>query len=151
MALWPWLCKGQAASPVERRLQACPPWSPGWLSWAGVPLYARVKEQVGTRVEGFQPSFKGKIFMNVKKKFQGSQRRKMVFMASSGWASRSDSPWPGGRLLWKLGRWQLYPPRRFCGEIRKAGHSSWAPKSRIGDKINPVSAWKLLRRSNHRL
>ncbi|XP_046290070.1 peroxiredoxin-like 2A [Marmota monax] len=46
----------------------------------GVPLYAVVKEKVGTEVKDFQPYFKGDIFLDEKKKFYGPQRRKMMFM-----------------------------------------------------------------------
>lgn len=45
-----------------------------------VPLYAVVKEQVGTEVKDFQPYFKGEIFLDEKKGFYGPQRRKMMFM-----------------------------------------------------------------------
>ncbi|KAJ7324369.1 hypothetical protein JRQ81_017389 [Phrynocephalus forsythii] len=43
------------------------------LDQLGVPLYAVVKENIGTEVQDFQPYFKGEIFLDEKK-------RKMLFM-----------------------------------------------------------------------
>ncbi|XP_006163798.1 peroxiredoxin-like 2A isoform X2 [Tupaia chinensis] len=50
------------------------------LDELGVPLYAVVKEQIGTELQDFQPYFKGEIFLDEKKKFYGPQRRKMMLM-----------------------------------------------------------------------
>uniref|UniRef100_A0A7N5KHC2 Peroxiredoxin-like 2A n=1 Tax=Ailuropoda melanoleuca TaxID=9646 RepID=A0A7N5KHC2_AILME len=47
----------------------------------GVPLYAVVKENIGTEVEDFQPHFKGEIFLDEKKYFYGPLKRKMLFVA----------------------------------------------------------------------
>nr|KAF6304236.1 peroxiredoxin like 2A [Myotis myotis] len=70
------------------------------LDELGVPLYAVVKEQVRTEVKDFQPYFKGEIFLE------------------------QLLPGPERRLLRKPGRRRLHPRGRFCGGIRKAGHSS---------------------------
>ncbi|TRZ21866.1 hypothetical protein HGM15179_005270 [Zosterops borbonicus] len=48
------------------------------LSKLGVPLYAVVKENIGTEVEDFQHYFKGEIFLDEKKGFYGPRRRKMM-------------------------------------------------------------------------
>ncbi|KAK2543036.1 Fam213a [Columba livia] len=48
------------------------------LSKLGVPLYAVVKEKIGTEVEDFQHYFKGEIFLDEKKGFYGPHRRKMM-------------------------------------------------------------------------
>ncbi|NXU25716.1 F213A protein, partial [Thalassarche chlororhynchos] len=48
------------------------------LSKLGVPLYAVVKEKIGTEVEDFQHYFKGEIFLDEKKGFYGPRRRKMI-------------------------------------------------------------------------
>ncbi|CAN8216564.1 unnamed protein product [Coccothraustes coccothraustes] len=48
------------------------------LSKLGVPLYAVVKEKIGTEVEDFQHYFKGEIFLDEKKGFYGPRRRKMM-------------------------------------------------------------------------
>lgn len=50
------------------------------LDQVGVPLYAVVKENIGTEVQDFQPYFKGEIFLDEKKQFYGPQKRKMLFM-----------------------------------------------------------------------
>uniref|UniRef100_A0A7M4FXK9 Peroxiredoxin-like 2A n=1 Tax=Crocodylus porosus TaxID=8502 RepID=A0A7M4FXK9_CROPO len=50
------------------------------LDQLGVPLYAVVKEKIGSEVEDFQHYFKGEIFLDEKKKFYGPHKRKMLFM-----------------------------------------------------------------------
>ncbi|XP_034632267.1 peroxiredoxin-like 2A isoform X1 [Trachemys scripta elegans] len=50
------------------------------LDQLGVPLYAVVKEKIGTEVEDFQHYFKGEIFLDEKKKFYGPHKRKMLSM-----------------------------------------------------------------------
>uniref|UniRef100_A0A8D0H070 Peroxiredoxin-like 2A n=1 Tax=Sphenodon punctatus TaxID=8508 RepID=A0A8D0H070_SPHPU len=50
------------------------------LDQLGVPLYAVVKEKIGTEVEDFQPYFKGEILLDQKKQFYGPHKRKMMFM-----------------------------------------------------------------------
>ncbi|XP_068924486.1 peroxiredoxin-like 2A isoform X2 [Petaurus breviceps papuanus] len=65
------LCREEAAE-----LSALKP----QLDQLGIPLYAVVKEKIGSEVEDFQPYFKGKIFLDERKKFYGPQKRKMMFM-----------------------------------------------------------------------
>ncbi|XP_042719207.1 peroxiredoxin-like 2A [Lagopus leucura] len=48
------------------------------LSKLGVPLYAVVKEKIGTEVEDFQHYFKGEIFLDEKRSFYGPRKRKMM-------------------------------------------------------------------------
>ncbi|KAL7979064.1 hypothetical protein Chor_015088 [Crotalus horridus] len=55
------------------------------LDQVGVPLYAVVKESIGTEVADFQPYFKGEIFLDEKRKFYGPQKRKMLFLALFRW------------------------------------------------------------------
>ncbi|XP_015685806.1 peroxiredoxin-like 2A, partial [Protobothrops mucrosquamatus] len=55
------------------------------LDQVGVPLYAVVKESLGTEVADFQPYFKGEIFLDEKRKFYGPQKRKMLFLAIFRW------------------------------------------------------------------
>lgn len=43
----------------------------------GVPLYAVVKEDIGTEVQNFRPFFKGEIFLDEKRRFYGPRERKM--------------------------------------------------------------------------
>ncbi|XP_074089112.1 peroxiredoxin-like 2A [Macrotis lagotis] len=77
------------------------------LDQLGVPLYAVVKENIGSEVENFQPYFKGKIFLDEKKKFYGPQKRKMKFMG-----------------LIRLGVWQNYFRARnqgFSGNLEGEG------------------------------
>ncbi|KAM7170721.1 peroxiredoxin-like 2A isoform 3-T3 [Macrochelys suwanniensis] len=50
------------------------------LDRLGVPLYAVVKEKIGTEVEDFQHYFKGEIFLDETKKFYGPHKRKMLLM-----------------------------------------------------------------------
>lgn len=50
------------------------------LDQLGIPLYAVVKEKIGTEVEDFQHYFKGEIFLDEKKKFYGPHKRKMLLM-----------------------------------------------------------------------
>ncbi|KAG7222298.1 hypothetical protein INR49_016394 [Caranx melampygus] len=47
------------------------------LDELGVPLYAVVKEDVGTEVQNFRPYFKGEIFLDEKRRFYGPRERKM--------------------------------------------------------------------------
>ncbi|XP_053305855.1 peroxiredoxin-like 2A [Spea bombifrons] len=65
------LCREEAAG-----LSALKP----QLEQLGVPLYAVVKEKIGTEVEDFQPYFKGEIFLDPKKGFYGPQKRKMMLL-----------------------------------------------------------------------
>ncbi|TDG97787.1 hypothetical protein EPR50_G00211550 [Perca flavescens] len=51
------------------------------LDELGVPLYAVVKEDVGTEVQNFRPYFKGEIFLDEKRRFYGPRERKMGLMA----------------------------------------------------------------------
>uniref|UniRef100_A0ACB8F8B8 Uncharacterized protein n=1 Tax=Sphaerodactylus townsendi TaxID=933632 RepID=A0ACB8F8B8_9SAUR len=55
------------------------------LEQLGVPLYAVVKENIGTEVEDFQPYFKGEIFLDEKKRFYGPLKRKMLFLGFVRW------------------------------------------------------------------
>ncbi|KAJ6661651.1 hypothetical protein lerEdw1_013890 [Lerista edwardsae] len=50
------------------------------LDKLGVPLYAVVKEDIGTEVVDFQPYFKGEIFLDEKKRFYGPRKRTMLFL-----------------------------------------------------------------------
>ncbi|KAL8186830.1 UNVERIFIED_CONTAM: hypothetical protein K2H54_013888 [Gekko kuhli] len=56
------------------------------LSQLGVPLYAVVKEKIGTEVEDFQPYFEGEIFLDEKKRFYGPRKRKMLFLGLIRWS-----------------------------------------------------------------
>ncbi|GAA6214557.1 redox-regulatory protein FAM213A-like [Lates japonicus] len=51
------------------------------LDELGVPLYAVVKEDVGTEVQNFRPYFKGEIFLDEKRRFYGPRERKMGLLA----------------------------------------------------------------------
>lgn len=51
------------------------------LDELGVPLYAVVKEDVGTEVENFRPYFKGEVFLDEKRRFYGPRERKMGLLA----------------------------------------------------------------------
>ncbi|KAM7381328.1 hypothetical protein PAMA_012266 [Pampus argenteus] len=51
------------------------------LDELGVPLYAVVKEDVGTEVQNFRPYFKGEIFLDEKRHFYGPRERKMGLLA----------------------------------------------------------------------
>uniref|UniRef100_A0A3Q3JC15 Peroxiredoxin-like 2A n=1 Tax=Monopterus albus TaxID=43700 RepID=A0A3Q3JC15_MONAL len=51
------------------------------LDELGVPLYAVVKEDVGTEVQNFRPYFKGEIFLDEKRCFYGPRERKMGLLA----------------------------------------------------------------------
>ncbi|MBN3273355.1 F213A protein, partial [Polyodon spathula] len=47
------------------------------LEHLGVPLYAVVKENVGTEVNQFNPHFKGEVFLDEKRRFYGPHKRRM--------------------------------------------------------------------------
>ncbi|TNN03275.1 hypothetical protein fugu_000304 [Takifugu bimaculatus] len=47
------------------------------LDQLGVPLYAVVKEDVGTEIQNFRPYFQGEIFLDEKRRFYGPRERKM--------------------------------------------------------------------------
>lgn len=51
------------------------------LDELGVPLYAVVKEDVGTEVQNFRPYFQGEIFLDEKRRFYGPRERKMGVLA----------------------------------------------------------------------
>lgn len=51
------------------------------LDELGVPLYAVVKEDVGTEVQNFRPYFKGEIFLDEKRRFYGPRERRMGLLA----------------------------------------------------------------------
>ncbi|KAG5855254.1 hypothetical protein ANANG_G00047150 [Anguilla anguilla] len=51
------------------------------LDQLGVPLYAVVKEDIGTEVRDFRPYFAGEIFLDIKKRFYGPRERKMGLSA----------------------------------------------------------------------
>uniref|UniRef100_A0A672RN88 Peroxiredoxin-like 2A n=1 Tax=Sinocyclocheilus grahami TaxID=75366 RepID=A0A672RN88_SINGR len=61
------------------------------LDELGVPLYAVVKENVGTEIQDFRPHFAGEIFLDEKQAFYGPQQRKM-----------------GGLGFIRLGVWQNF-------------------------------------------
>ncbi|CAJ1080116.1 peroxiredoxin-like 2A [Xyrichtys novacula] len=50
------------------------------LDEIGVPLYAVVKEDVGTEIQNFRPYFKGEIFLDEKRRFYGPRERSMGFL-----------------------------------------------------------------------
>lgn len=47
------------------------------LDELGVPLFAVVKEDLGTEVQNFRPFFKGQIFLDEKRRFFGPRERRM--------------------------------------------------------------------------
>lgn len=51
------------------------------LDELGVPLYAVVKEDVGTEVQQFRTFFKGEVFLDEKRSFYGPRERKMGVLA----------------------------------------------------------------------
>uniref|UniRef100_A0A668A383 Peroxiredoxin-like 2A n=1 Tax=Myripristis murdjan TaxID=586833 RepID=A0A668A383_9TELE len=51
------------------------------LDELGVPLFAVVKEDIGTEVQNFRPYFKGEIFVDEKRRFYGPRERKMGLIA----------------------------------------------------------------------
>ncbi|KAM5141055.1 peroxiredoxin-like 2A [Mantella aurantiaca] len=68
------------------------------LDKLGIPLYAVVKEKIGTEVEDFEPYFKGEIFLDDKKRFYGPQKRKMMFLGLI-----RLGVWQNFRRAWKAG------------------------------------------------
>ncbi|KAJ8365299.1 hypothetical protein SKAU_G00141300 [Synaphobranchus kaupii] len=55
------------------------------LDELGVPLYAVVKEDIGTEVQDFRPYFAGEIFLDIEKRFYGPRERKMGLSAFFRW------------------------------------------------------------------
>ncbi|KAK5906252.1 hypothetical protein CgunFtcFv8_002135 [Champsocephalus gunnari] len=51
------------------------------LDELGFPLYAVVKEDVGTEVQNFQSFFKREVFLDEKRRFYGPRERKMGLLA----------------------------------------------------------------------
>ncbi|CAL8303103.1 unnamed protein product [Lota lota] len=51
------------------------------LNQLGVPLYAVVKEDVGTEILNFKPFFNGDIFLDAKRRFYGPRERRMGLLA----------------------------------------------------------------------
>lgn len=68
------------------------------LDELGVPLYAVVKEDVGTEVQNFQSFFKGEIFLDEKRRFYGPRERKMGLLAFL-----RVGVWMNGLLAFKRG------------------------------------------------
>ncbi|PWA21774.1 hypothetical protein CCH79_00003295, partial [Gambusia affinis] len=68
---------GSAATREAAELSSLKP----QLDKLGVPLYAVVKEDVGTEVQNFRPYFKGEIFLDEKRRFYGPRERKMGLLA----------------------------------------------------------------------
>ncbi|KAM4032290.1 peroxiredoxin-like 2A isoform 1-T2 [Anomaloglossus baeobatrachus] len=68
------------------------------LDKLGVPLYGVVKEKIGTEIEDFQPYFKGDLFLDVKKRFYGPQKRKMMLLGFI-----RLGVWQNFRRAWKGG------------------------------------------------
>jgi len=66
------LCREEAAELSSLKPQ---------LDELGVPLYAVVKEDVGTEVQNFRPYFKGEVFLDEKRCFYGPRERKMGLLA----------------------------------------------------------------------
>lgn len=61
------------------------------LEELGVPLYAVVKENIGTEVADFRPFFAGEVYLDEKKSFYGQDPRRM-----------------GGLGLFRVGVWQNF-------------------------------------------
>ncbi|KAA0717742.1 Redox-regulatory protein FAM213A [Triplophysa tibetana] len=61
------------------------------LDALGVPLYAVVKEKIGSEIQDFKPNFAGEIFLDETQAFYGPQQRKM-----------------GGLGFIRLGVWQNF-------------------------------------------
>lgn len=51
------------------------------LDELGIPLYAVVKEDVGTEVKNFRPYFQGEVFLDEKRRFYGPRERKLSLLA----------------------------------------------------------------------
>lgn len=51
------------------------------LDELGIPLYAVVKEDVGTEVKNFRPYFQGEVFLDEKRRFYGPRERKLGLLA----------------------------------------------------------------------
>uniref|UniRef100_A0A665WCZ2 Peroxiredoxin-like 2A n=1 Tax=Echeneis naucrates TaxID=173247 RepID=A0A665WCZ2_ECHNA len=51
------------------------------LDMLGVPLYAVVKEDIGTEVQTFRQYFNGEVFLDEKRRFYGPRERKMGLLA----------------------------------------------------------------------
>ncbi|CAJ0955465.1 unnamed protein product [Ranitomeya imitator] len=68
------------------------------LDQLGVPLYGVVKEKIGTEIDQFQPYFKGDLFLDVKKRFYGPQKRKMMLLGFI-----RLGVWQNFRRAWKAG------------------------------------------------
>uniref|UniRef100_A0A4W5NK78 Peroxiredoxin-like 2A n=1 Tax=Hucho hucho TaxID=62062 RepID=A0A4W5NK78_9TELE len=51
------------------------------LEELGVPLYAVVKDDIGTEIQNFRTYFNGEIFMDEKRCFYGPRERKMGLLA----------------------------------------------------------------------
>ncbi|KAL0984261.1 hypothetical protein UPYG_G00139160 [Umbra pygmaea] len=51
------------------------------LDELGVPLYAVVKEDIGTEIQNFRPYFNGEIYVDEKRHFYGPRQRKMGLLA----------------------------------------------------------------------
>lgn len=51
------------------------------LDELGIPLYAVVKEDVGTEVKNFRPYFQGEVFLDEKRCFYGPRERKLGLLA----------------------------------------------------------------------
>ncbi|XP_003466137.1 peroxiredoxin-like 2A [Cavia porcellus] len=125
------LCREEAADLSSLKPQ---------LDALGVPLYAVVKEQVGTEVEDFQPYFKGEIFLDAQKKFYGPQRRKLLFMGFMrlGVWCNFFRAWNGGFSGNLKGEGVILGGVFVVGS-GKQGILLEHREKEFGDKVNPLS------------
>lgn len=68
------------------------------LDEVGVPLYAVVKENIGTELQNFRPYFSGEIFLDEKQLFYTPRKRMMVklgFTRISVWRNILRANWKG--------------------------------------------------------
>nr|XP_012804128.1 peroxiredoxin-like 2A isoform X1 [Jaculus jaculus] len=110
------------------------------LDELGVPLYAVVKEQVGTEVKDFQPYFKGEVFLDEKKRFYGPQKRKMMLMGlvRLGVWYNSFRAWNGG-FSGNLEGEGFILGGVFVMGSGKQGILLEHREKEFGDKVNPLS------------
>ncbi|KAM6156919.1 peroxiredoxin-like 2A [Erethizon dorsatum] len=125
------LCREEAADLSSLKPQ---------LDDLGVPLYAVVKEQVGTEVKDFQPYFKGEIFLDAQKKFYGPQRRKLLFMGFMrlGVWCNFFRAWSGGFSGNLKGEGVILGGVFVVGS-GKQGILLEHREKEFGDKVNPLS------------
>ncbi|KAK1791098.1 hypothetical protein P4O66_002137 [Electrophorus voltai] len=138
MRLWS-SCRMLTSEPLKEEASELSSLKPQ-LDELGVPLYAVVKENIGTEIEDFRPHFSGDVFLDEKLAFYGPRQRKMGFLGFI-----RLGVWQNFMRAWKSGfQGNVNGEGFILGGVFVIGSGKqgiilehW--EKEFGDKVNPVS------------